>query len=169
MPSAGFDSGSSRPDLHGVDDDDTDGAGAGAAASKQRYIGNYELGRTIGEGAFAKVRLGTHRLTNQKVAVKIIDKEKLPDAYAVKHMHREALIMKLLDHPNIVQLYEVIETKKEIYLVMELAEGGELLDFIVSNGRIKEEDAKYLTRQIVDALVNEPILFFRVYTCKSLP
>ena len=96
---------------------------------------------------------GSHRLTEQKVAVKIIDKEQLPDEYALKNVHREATIMKLLDHPHVVQLFEVIETKKELYLIMELADGGELLDYIIAHERLKEPEAKKFARQIVEALV----------------
>jgi len=120
----------------------------------KKYIGNYELHRTLGEGAFAKVKLATHRLTNVKVAVKIIDKEKLPDEYAIANVHREATIMKLLDHKNIVQLFEIIETKKELYLVMELAEGGEVLDYIVAHGNLKIQEAKRFFRQLAEALVS---------------
>lgn len=67
-------------------------------------------------------------------------------------MHREAYIMKLLDHPNIIRLYEVMETKKDIFLVLEYAGGGEVLDYIVAHGRLKEPEAKKLAAQIVDAL-----------------
>ena len=142
-----------------------------AAANKYKYIGNYELGRTIGEGAFAKVKEGTHRLTEQKVAVKIIDKDKLPDEYALKNVHREATIMKLLDHAHVVQLYEVIETKKELYLIMELADGGELLDYIISHERLKESEAKRLARQLVEALVKKkslPLYFFSLLYLRGL-
>ena len=123
--------------------------------NKYKYIGNYELGRTIGEGAFAKVKEGSHRLTEQKVAIKIIDKDKLPDEYALRNVHREAAIMKLLDHPHVVQLFEVIETKKELYLIMELADGGELLDYIIAHERLREAEARKFTLQMVEALVWE--------------
>lgn len=69
-------------------------------------------------------------------------------------MHREAKILKLLDHPNIVKLFEVIETKKEIYLVEEFASGGEVLDYIVAHGCLKENEAKKFIHQMVDALVH---------------
>ena len=87
------------------------------------------------------------------MALKIVDKDNLPDEYAVRNMHRESQIMKLLNHPNIIKLYEVIETKKEIILVLEYAAGGEVLDYIVAHERLKESEAKKFMYQIVDALV----------------
>ncbi|KAJ3069489.1 MAP microtubule affinity-regulating kinase 1 [Podochytrium sp. JEL0797] len=119
---------------------------------KHKNIGNYEVLKTVGEGSFAKVKLAVHRLTKQKVALKIIDKDKLPDEYSLKNIHREAQIMRLLDHPNIIQLYEVMETKKELYLVLEYAVGGELLDYIVARGRLHEKEARRFFQQITSAL-----------------
>ncbi|KAJ3266869.1 Map microtubule affinity-regulating kinase [Chytriomyces hyalinus] len=119
---------------------------------KHKHVGNYEILKTVGEGSFAKVKLAIHRLTKQKVALKIIDKEKLPDEYSLKNIHREAQIMRLLDHPHIIQLYEVMETKKELFLVLEYAVGGELLDYIVARGRLHEKEARKFFHQIVSAL-----------------
>ncbi|KAI8804419.1 kinase-like domain-containing protein [Cladochytrium replicatum] len=119
---------------------------------KHKHLGNYELLKTIGEGSFARVKLGIHRLTNQQVAVKIIDKEKLPDEYSMRNLHREVQVMRMLDHPNIIKLYEVIETKRDLCLVLEYAAGGEVLDYIVAHGRLKEPEARRFIRQIVSAL-----------------
>ncbi|KAJ3132544.1 MAP/microtubule affinity-regulating kinase 3 [Physocladia obscura] len=119
---------------------------------KHKHIGNYEILKTIGEGSFAKVKLAIHRLTKQRVALKIIDKDHLPDEYSLKNIHREAQIMRLLDHPNIIQLYEVMETKKELFLVLEYAVGGELLDYIVARGRLHEKEARKFFGQIASAL-----------------
>lgn len=69
-------------------------------------------------------------------------------------MYRESRIMKLLDHPNIIKLYEVMETESEIFLVQEYASGGEILDYIVAHGKLKESEAKKFVYQIVDALVS---------------
>lgn len=111
----------------------------------------YDLGRSIGEGNFAKVRLGTHCLTQSKVAVKIVDKTKLSEAALLK-LTREVKLMKLLNHPNICRLYEMVETKSEVFLVMEYAEGGELFDYLVARVRMKEKDARRYFRQLVSAL-----------------
>ncbi|TPX70577.1 hypothetical protein SpCBS45565_g01610 [Spizellomyces sp. 'palustris'] len=130
----------------------TEQAVPGKQHSHQNRIGNYDFIRTIGEGSFAKVKLAVHRLLGEKVAIKIIDKQTLPDSYSMAHLHREAQIMRMLDHPNIVQLIEVMETKRELYLVLEYAPGGEVLDYIVAHGRLKESEAKKFVRQIVEAL-----------------
>lgn len=75
-------------------------------------LGNYIISRTIGEGTFGKVRLGIHTLTKEKVAVKILEKEKIKEVADVERVSREIFILKLIRHPNIIQLYEIIETPK---------------------------------------------------------
>ncbi|KAJ3304524.1 Map microtubule affinity-regulating kinase [Kappamyces sp. JEL0829] len=107
---------------------------------KGTFVGNYEILHTIGEGSFAKV------------AIKIIDKTKLPDDYAVKNMYREAQILRILDHPNIIKLFEVMETKKSLFLILEYASGGEFLEYIISHGRLDESEAKSYTKQLISAL-----------------
>jgi serine/threonine protein kinase len=87
------------------------------------------------------------------VAIKVIDKTKLPDDYAIKNMYREAQILRILDHPNIIKLFEVMETKKSLFLILEYAAQGEFLEYIISNGRLPEDDAKRFTKQIISALV----------------
>ena len=74
---------------------------------KPRNIGNYILGKTIGQGTFGKVKLGTHTLTDEKVAVKILEKERIKDVADVERVAREIHILQLIRHPNIIQLYEV--------------------------------------------------------------
>ncbi|ORZ37124.1 kinase-like domain-containing protein [Catenaria anguillulae PL171] len=118
---------------------------------KPSSIGYYDLDKSIGEGNFAKVKLGTHVLTGEKVAVKIIDKSKLDKATS-KKLFREVRIMKLLNHPHIVRLYEVIDTPRELYLILEYVPGGEIFDFLVARGRMKERDARRYFRQIVSAV-----------------
>ncbi|KAJ3021610.1 MAP microtubule affinity-regulating kinase 1 [Thoreauomyces humboldtii] len=117
-----------------------------------QQIGNYDYVRSIGEGSFAKVKMAVHRLTGEKVAIKIIDKDALPDTYSLTHLHREAQIMRMLDHPNIVQLIEVMETKRELHLVLEYASGGEVLDYIVAHERLKESEARKFFYEVVSAL-----------------
>jgi serine/threonine protein kinase len=119
------------------------------AHSKSKSIGHYILGRSIGEGTFGKVKLGTHILTSEKVAVKILEKQKIADAADVERVAREIHILKLLRHPNIVQLYEIIETPKQLYLITEYASGGELFDYIVANGKVKEKEACRFFQQIL--------------------
>ncbi|XP_050965443.1 MAP/microtubule affinity-regulating kinase 4 isoform X2 [Labeo rohita] len=115
------------------------------------HIGNYRLLKTIGKGNFAKVKLARHILTGKEVAIKIIDKTQL-NPTSLQKLFREVRIMKTLRHPNIVQLFEVIETEKTLYLVMEYASGGEVFDYLVSHGRMKEIEARAKFRQIVSAV-----------------
>ena len=77
---------------------------------KLKVIGHYILGKSIGEGTFGKVKLGTHTLTEEKVAVKILEKERIKDVADVERVAREIHILKLIRHPNIIQLYEVTAT-----------------------------------------------------------
>ncbi|XP_034294168.1 MAP/microtubule affinity-regulating kinase 4 isoform X4 [Pantherophis guttatus] len=118
---------------------------------EQPHIGNYRLLKTIGKGNFAKVKLARHILTGREVAIKIIDKTQL-NPTSLQKLFREVRIMKGLNHPNIVKLFEVIETEKTLYLVMEYASAGEVFDYLVSHGRMKEKEARAKFRQIVSAV-----------------
>ncbi|XP_053225296.1 serine/threonine-protein kinase MARK2 isoform X10 [Podarcis raffonei] len=127
------------------------GRGPVTSADEQPHIGNYRLLKTIGKGNFAKVKLARHVLTGKEVAVKIIDKTQL-NSSSLQKLFREVRIMKVLNHPNIVKLFEVIETEKTLYLVMEYASGGEVFDYLVAHGRMKEKEARAKFRQIVSAV-----------------
>ncbi|XP_038146045.1 serine/threonine-protein kinase MARK2 isoform X11 [Cyprinodon tularosa] len=126
-------------------------SGSTATSEEQPHIGNYRLLKTIGKGNFAKVKLARHVLTGKEVAVKIIDKTQL-NSSSLQKLFREVRIMKMLNHPNIVKLFEVIETEKTLYLVMEYASGGEVFDYLVAHGRMKEKEARAKFRQIVSAV-----------------
>ncbi|CAH8482597.1 unnamed protein product [Schistosoma turkestanicum] len=117
----------------------------------QPHVGKYRFIRTIGKGNFAKVKLASHVITGQQVAIKIIDKTQLSPSSRQK-LFREVRLMKLLDHPNIVKLFEIIDNDKILYLVMEYASGGEVFDYLVAHGRMKEKEARAKFRQIVSAV-----------------
>ncbi|XP_057323539.1 serine/threonine-protein kinase MARK2-like isoform X3 [Microplitis mediator] len=119
--------------------------------SEEPHIGKYKLLKTIGKGNFAKVKLAKHIPTGKEVAIKIIDKTQLNPG-SLQKLFREVRIMKMLDHPNIVKLFQVIETEKTLYLVMEYASGGEVFDYLVLHGRMKEKEARAKFRQIVSAV-----------------
>ncbi|XP_076279798.1 serine/threonine-protein kinase MARK2-like isoform X6 [Lasioglossum baleicum] len=119
--------------------------------SEEPHIGKYKLLKTIGKGNFAKVKLAKHVPTGKEVAIKIIDKTQL-NPNSLQKLFREVRIMKMLDHPNIVKLFQVIETEKTLYLVMEYASGGEVFDYLVLHGRMKEKEARAKFRQIVSAV-----------------
>ncbi|XP_045598365.1 MAP/microtubule affinity-regulating kinase 3 isoform X17 [Procambarus clarkii] len=136
------------------------GGGSGSSSSSVRgsssrsrteEIGKYRLLKTIGKGNFAKVKLAKHVPTGKEVAIKIIDKTQLNPG-SLQKLFREVRIMKILDHPNIVKLFQVIETEKTLYLVMEYASGGEVFDYLVFHGRMKEKEARAKFRQIVSAV-----------------
>ena len=115
-----------------------------------KSIGLYKLGRTLGEGTYGKVKLGTHMHTGQEVAVKIMRPHETNNRAEVE---REISVLKLLKHPNIVQLFEVIEDENgRIFLVLELVAGGELFDYIVARGRVKEKEARKFFRQIISGV-----------------
>ncbi|CAG9333437.1 unnamed protein product [Blepharisma stoltei] len=119
---------------------------------KSKSIGQYILGKTIGEGTFGKVKLGTHILTSEKVAVKILEKERIKDVADIERVAREIHILKLIRHPNIIQLYEIIETPKQLFLIMEYASGGELFDYIVEHTRVEEREACKFFQQIISGV-----------------
>ena len=75
--------------------------------NKDRDIGDYTIGKTIGEGTFGKVKLGIHKMTGEKVAIKILEKKRIIDVADIERVSREIHILKLIRHPNIIQLYEV--------------------------------------------------------------
>ncbi|KAG7238370.1 hypothetical protein INR49_030877 [Caranx melampygus] len=110
----------------------------------------YEVYETIGSGGFAKVKLGRHILTGQKVAIKIMNKKDLGDDLPRVKVEIEA--MKNLSHQHVCRLYHVIETSTQIFMVLEYCPGGELFDYIVAKDRLSEEETRVFFRQIVSAL-----------------
>lgn len=111
----------------------------------------YELGRLLGQGTFAKVYYARSIRNNQSVAIKVIDKEKVLKVGLIEQIKREISVMRLVRHPYIIQLYEVMATKTKIYFVMEYAKGGELFNK-VAKGRLKEDVARKYFRQLIDAV-----------------
>ncbi|KAK7265298.1 hypothetical protein RJT34_32916 [Clitoria ternatea] len=118
----------------------------------EKNIGKYRLGRTIGEGAFSKVKLAVNVNNGQQVAIKVIDKLMIMENNLNYQVKREIRTMKLLDHPNIVRIHEVIGTKTKIYIVMEYVSGGQLLDRMSYTGRLNECEARKLFQQLIDAM-----------------
>ena len=86
------------------------------------------------------------------MAVKILEKDRIIDSADVDRVAREIHILKILRHPVVVQLYEIVETEKELYLIMEYARGGELFDYIVSHKRVREKDAAKFLQQILSGI-----------------
>ncbi|CAL0306462.1 unnamed protein product [Lupinus luteus] len=114
-------------------------------------LGRFEIGKLLGHGNFAKVHLARNMKTDECVAIKIIDKEKILKGGLMGHIKREISILRRVRHPNIVQLFEVMATKTKIYFVMEYVRGGELFNK-VAKGRLKEEIARKYFQQMVSAV-----------------
>ncbi|CAL8333239.1 unnamed protein product [Lota lota] len=111
---------------------------------------HYEVYETIGSGGFAKVKLGRHLLTGEKVAIKIMDKKELGEDLPRVKVEIDA--MKNLSHQHVCRLYQVIETTSKIFIVLEYCPGGELFDYIIAKDRLSEEETRVFFRQIVSAL-----------------
>ena len=121
-------------------------------SSRPRSIGHYVLGKTIGEGTFGKVKAGTHIMTGSRVGVKLLEKERICDIADVNRVTKEIHILKVLQHPHVVRLYEIIETNRQLYMIMEFASGGELFDYIVESQRLKESEAARFMRQLISGV-----------------
>ncbi|WEW56734.1 serine/threonine-protein kinase gin4 [Emydomyces testavorans] len=138
---------------------------------RKTHIGPWQLGRTLGKGATSRVRLAKHAVTGQSAAIKIVSKQSAvmaqsdsiaamdksidsaPGSRAIPSgIEREVVIMKLIEHPNVISLYDVWENRGELYLVLEYVEGGELFDYVSERGPLPEIEAVRLFRQIIAAL-----------------
>ncbi|WJX91152.1 CBL-interacting serine/threonine-protein kinase 21, variant 2 [Trifolium repens] len=116
-----------------------------------KSIGKYRVSRTIGEGTFSKVKLAFNSNNGEKVAIKVIDKQMVLKNNLKYQVQSEIRTMKLLNHPNIVRIHEVIGTKTKIYIVMEYVSGGQLLDKM-SYAKLDECEARKLFQQLIDSV-----------------
>nr|APD15501.1 CIPK5 [Saccharum hybrid cultivar ROC22] len=114
-------------------------------------MNRYELGRMLGQGTFAKVYHGRNLASSQSVAIKVIDKEKVLRVGMIDQIKREISVMRLVRHPNVVQLHEVMASKSKIYFAMEYVRGGELFTR-VARGRPKEDNARRYFNQLIGAV-----------------
>ncbi|XP_048834343.1 serine/threonine-protein kinase SIK2-like [Brienomyrus brachyistius] len=127
------------------------GSHTSTSTCRPLQVGFYEIIRTLGKGNFAVVKLAKHKVTKTLVAIKIIDKKRL-DPSNLEKIYREVQIMKLLSHPHIIKLYQVMETKDMLYIVTEYAENGEMFDYLTSSGRMSEGEARKKFWQILEAV-----------------
>ncbi|KAJ6337673.1 hypothetical protein OIU76_007367 [Salix suchowensis] len=117
-----------------------------------RKVGKYEVGRTIGEGTFAKVKFAQNTETGESVAMKILDRSTIIKHKMVDQIKREISIMKLVRHPYVVRLHEVLASRTKIYIILEFITGGELFDKIVHHGRLSEAEARRYFQQLIDGV-----------------
>ncbi|XP_050042307.1 5'-AMP-activated protein kinase catalytic subunit alpha-2 [Dermacentor andersoni] len=124
----------------------------GAQGQPLVKIGHYILGETLGVGTFGKVKTACHQLTGHKVAVKILNRQKIKNLDVVGKIRREIQNLKLFRHPHIIKLYQVISTPTDIFMIMEYVSGGELFDYIVKHGKLKESEARRFFQQIISGV-----------------
>ncbi|KAJ0659127.1 putative protein kinase CAMK-CAMKL-CHK1 family [Helianthus annuus] len=116
------------------------------------FLTNYQLGKTLGIGTLGKVKIAKHTETGETVAIKIYNKRKAVNLDMLQQIKMEIATMKLLKHPNVVRLYEVIGTPSDIYVILEYLRGGNLSDKIVEHGRMNEDEARYYFQQLINAV-----------------
>lgn len=124
----------------------------GKGTGTRMRVGKYEIGKTLGEGSFAKVKFARNVETGDNVAIKVLDKDQVLRHKMVEQIKNEISTMKLIKHPNVVKLYEVMASKMKIYIVLEFVDGGELFDKIVNHGRLREDEARRYFQQLINAV-----------------
>ncbi|NP_001304120.1 CBL-interacting protein kinase 8 [Zea mays] len=124
----------------------------GGGGGPLRRVGKYEVGRTIGEGTFAKVKFAQNTETGESVAMKVLDRSSILKNKMAEQIKREISIMKLVRHPNVVRLHEVLASRKKIFIILEFITGGELFDKIIRHGRLSEADARRYFQQLIDGV-----------------
>ncbi|KAJ5068161.1 cbl-interacting serine/threonine-protein kinase 8 [Anaeramoeba ignava] len=117
-----------------------------------RRVGKYEIGKTLGEGTFGKVKQATNTETGEVVAIKIMEKEQILKEGMADQVKKEISIMKMISQKNIVSLLDVLVSKTRIYLVLELVTGGELFYKIANEGKFDEKTARYYFQQLISAI-----------------
>jgi len=115
-------------------------------------IEHYILGKTLGIGAFGKVKIAKHEFTGNDVAIKIINKKRMKNSNMSAKIKREIKLLRYFDHPNIIRLYEVLETQSDIFVVMEYVQNGELFELIAKKGKLPENEARFYFQQIISGV-----------------
>lgn len=121
------------------------------AEERRVLFGKYEMGRLLGKGTFAKVYYGKQLMTGESVAIKVINKDQVKKEFMMEQIKREISVMRLVGHPNVVELKEVMATKKKIFVAMEYVKGGELFAK-VARGRLREDLARKYFQQLISAV-----------------
>lgn len=130
----------------------TSTAATEAVARARTRVGKYELGKTLGHGSFAKVKFATNTQTGDRAAIKVIQRQHVLHHRMVEQIKREISTMKMIKHPNVVNLVEVMASKTKIYIVLEYVDGGELFDKIAKDGKLQEDAARRYFHQLINAV-----------------
>ena len=107
-----------------------------------KKVGDYEIGEVLGTGGYAIVRKVKHSITQKEYAVKILDKEKIHKERMADALRKEVLLMKMLTHPNVVKLEEVLSSRSKLFLVIELVNGGDLFELLDKEDYLNENHAR---------------------------
>ena len=121
-------------------------------SSIEYKIGNYQIKQTLGEGTFGKVKLGIYIPTNEKVAIKVIEKARMTDKDDIIRLKREFDMLSKFNHPNVILVTEIFESADSYYSVMEYCEMGELFNYIVNKKRLSENESSFFYYQIIQGL-----------------
>ncbi|SZF01942.1 unnamed protein product [Blumeria hordei] len=120
---------------------------------KSSKFGEYFLGGTLGEGEFGKVKMGWKQEGGVQVAIKLIRRDSVgTNPSRLAKIYREIAILREISHPNIVRLHEMVETEKQIGIILEYASGGELFDYILNHRYLKDHPARRLFSQLVSGV-----------------
>ncbi len=118
----------------------------------EEFISKYETKETIGKGSFSTVILGINKATKEKVAIKILEKNKIINKDDLERVEKEIKILKNLNNLNIVNSIEIFETEDKYYFIMEYCENGELFNYIVEKQKLNEKEASYFYYQLINGL-----------------
>ena len=118
----------------------------------KKTIDEYLIKETIGKGTFSTVKLGEHIKTKKKVAIKILNKAKIKANEDLIRIKREIKILQMMNHPNIIKTYKIIENDKNYFIIMEYCQGGELFNYIVDKEKLDEDEASMFFYQLINAL-----------------
>ena len=117
-----------------------------------KTLGDYIIKKTIGKGTFSKVKLGIHKETKQKVAIKILEKSAIVEKDDLERIIREMTILNQIDHINVIKVYDIYESEDNYLIIMEYCEGGELFNYIVKNQKLSEEETAFFFYQIINGV-----------------
>ena len=123
-----------------------------ASTKNLDYLSNYNIKGIIGKGTFSVVKLGEHKKTQEKVAIKILQKNKILSKEDLVRIEREIQILRRLNHPNVIKIHHIFEDQKNFYIIMEFCENGELFNRIVEKKFLTEEEASLFYYQLINGL-----------------